>query len=49
MFGVDDLFELMERGGGCGGGERVDERVFETVDGEETAGGGVGTNYEEFE
>lgn len=49
MFGVDDLFELMERGGSGGGGEGVDERVFETVDGEETAGGGVGADNEEFE
>lgn len=49
MFGVDDLFELRERGGGGGGGEGVDERVFETVDCEETAGGGVGADYEEFE
>lgn len=49
MFRVDDLLELAERGSGGGGGEGVDERVFETVDGEETAGGGIGADHEEFE
>lgn len=51
MFRVDDLFELTERsdGGGGGGGEGEEERVFEAVDGEETTGDGVGTDYEEFE
>lgn len=48
MFEVDELFELTETSGGGDGGEGVDERVFESVDGEKTAGGGVGADNEEF-
>lgn len=59
--GAEDVVEIAEGfdcallgGGGDGGGEgggvtAEDDGVFEAVDGEETAGGWIGTDHEELE